>query len=157
MIARVEMLFTWTQMAHWGRPGAALQYKYVMLFSLFSKRIITVLFNFFLISINHFASNDILKCARTAHLFLIVAVLQLHCRGRLSYHAPWLYPKPLELQVGGKGTQPHELRWSKCFRLVIVVSEGSQAAKFVHTKCNAVDDWGEWESPTTLQVQGRRV
>jgi thiol-disulfide isomerase/thioredoxin len=24
-----------------------------------------------------------------------------------------LYPKPLELQVGGKGTQPHELRHTK--------------------------------------------
>jgi hypothetical protein len=32
----------------------------------------------------------------------------------------------LQLQLGGKGTQPHELRSTKCFRLAIEVSESSQ-------------------------------
>ena len=53
-----------------------------------------------------------------------------------------LYTKPLELQPGSKGTQPHKLRRTKCFRLAIEVSESSQAATFIHTKCNAVDDLG---------------
>jgi hypothetical protein len=34
----------------------------------------------------------------------------------------------LELQVGGKGTQPHELRCAKCFRLAIEVSGAANNA-----------------------------